>query len=219
MISVTFLLFQRWQISTKFPLLTTSDTRSLSAESYKWLKRNVTLNSSNKVRLSDRVDCFNLDGRDFLRQVVIPDVARRIRQEASSAIAKREFHVVMNLPAIAIEFLDVLPGCMGEEDLSSSGRAEGGEAVEEEEEEEEGKIPDFFLTVYCYCFSKAEDVVGDTRERVEAVLGTTLTDDACQIRDVRNVAPNKMMMLAKLSLNSQFLRGNSEPLPKRQRLC
>ena len=183
----------------------------------------MTLNSSNKIRLSDRVDCFNLDGRDFLRQVVIPDVARRIRQEASSAIAKREFHVVMNLPAIAIEFLDVLPGCMGEEDLSSSGRAEGGdglggEAVEVEEEVE-GKIPDFFLTVYCYCFSKAEDVVGDTRERVEAVLGTTLTDDACQIRDVRNVAPNKMMMLAKLSLNSQFLRGNSEPLPKRQRLC
>ena len=180
----------------------------------------MTLNSSNKVRLADRVDCFNLDGRDFLRQVVIPDVARRIRQEASSAIAKREFHVVMNLPAIAIEFLDVLPGCMEEEDLSSCGRAEGGdgvggEAVEEEKEE----IPDFFLTVYCYCFSKAEDVVGDTRERVEAVLGTKLGDDVCQIRDVRNVAPNKIMMLAKLSLNSQFLRGNSESLPKRQRLC
>merc|ERR1739838_1237824 len=110
---------------------------------------------------------------------------------------------------------------MEEEDMSSSGRAKGGdgvggEAVEEEEEEE---IPDFFLTVYCYCFSKAEDVVGDTRERVETVLGTKLADDVCQIRDVRNVAPNKIMMLAKLSLNSQFLRGNSESLPKRQRLC
>jgi len=185
----------------------------LNPESYKWLKRNVEINSSKKIRLSDRIDCFNLDGRDFLRQVVIPDVARRIL-DGGSRIAKKEFFVVMNLPAIAIEFLNVLPGCL-DAHLSQTEDVTG----ENEEDACAGSKRPFSVTVYCYCFSNADDVVAHTRSRVEAVLGTTFGEENCQIRNVRNVAPKKEMMVAKVRLTSDVLLSkNCEPMTKRQKV-
>eukprot|EP00768_Dysnectes_brevis_P009516 gnl/Dysnectes_brevis/965_a1075_1879.p1 GENE.gnl/Dysnectes_brevis/965_a1075_1879~~gnl/Dysnectes_brevis/965_a1075_1879.p1 ORF type:complete len:485 (+),score=99.26 gnl/Dysnectes_brevis/965_a1075_1879:60-1457(+) len=61
----------------------------LNPESYRWMTENVAAN-----RLEKSVDCYNLDGRDF-----IVDLEKR---------GVPFTRVIMNLPAIAISFLDSL---------------------------------------------------------------------------------------------------------------
>ena len=70
-------------------------------------------------------------------------------------------HVIMNLPAMAVDFLDVFSG---------------------------GLFGDNSPMIYSYCFSKAEDVVRDAQVQCERVLGANL--DAC-VHYVRDVAPIK----------------------------
>jgi len=198
-----------------------------------------------------------MDGRDFLKQVVIPDVAMRIH-EGGSRVAKKDLFVVMNLPAIAIEFLDVFPGCLtgylGERRVrktqqestveaeaeaegsvaSTNSEAESVQAATESVQAATEAEDDFAMIVYCYCFSNAVSVVADTRSRVEEVLKTKLKDENCQIRHVRNVAPKKEMMVARLRLTPDILLSSSkeveeqkeeeekgeeeEPMEKRQKL-
>jgi len=173
----------------------------LNPESFKWLEHNVTLNTSKKCRLSDHVKCFNLDGRDFLKTVLIPHVIRVLQGLPSDAPEK--MFVVMNLPALAIDFLDVFPGCLS--DITINGLDSWQ-----------------CLTVFCYCFSNAVDIEADVKYRVEQGLGTTLLDDNILIRHVRNVAPKKEMMVATLKLSWDLLtkikRVNSEPPPKKTKL-
>ena len=182
------------------------------------------LNSSKKVDLSSRIDCFNLDGRDFLRDFALPDIAKRVVQ-GGSAISKKEFFVVMNLPAMAIEFLDVfVPGCF--DDLLGDGGggppvvAASNELTESAIAAENGESSklaspnskDFSLTIFCYCFSNAEDLDADVRQRVDAVLrNAALKPEHCEIRQVRNVAPKKEMLVAKISLTPGMLLTFAEP--------
>ena len=78
------------------------------------------------------------------------------------------------------------------------------------------------MIVYCYCFSNAEAVVADTRSRVEETLKTKLKDENCQIRQVRNVAPKKEMMVARIRLTPEILlripEEEQEPMAKRQKI-
>lgn len=60
----------------------------LNPDSYKWLVRNVEING-----VKDKVECFNMDARDFIRKVF---------KEGGAD------YLVMNLPATAVEFLDAV---------------------------------------------------------------------------------------------------------------
>ncbi|KAH9246818.1 hypothetical protein BASA81_015596 [Batrachochytrium salamandrivorans] len=109
------------------------------------------------------ISAFNRDARQFLSRVfhsiVLPTTVS-------------EVHVVMNLPAIAIEFLDALIGALPETWT--------------------GPTP----IVHCYCFAKDDverDRQQDVQARIELVLQTTLD---IQVRTVRDVAPKKYMMCA-----------------------
>jgi tRNA (guanine37-N1)-methyltransferase len=132
----------------------------LNAESVKYLRVNTKLN-----KVETRVECFNKDGREFVRDLLTE---------------KREFqYVLMNLPAIAIEFLDVF---------------------------RDGVCDHFehMPRIYCYCFSKESTVEGrvkDVIKRAEMALNISSKDlKDLSVRDVRDVAPQKMYMCIEFEL-------------------
>ncbi|XP_020668856.3 tRNA (guanine(37)-N(1))-methyltransferase isoform X1 [Pogona vitticeps] len=168
----------------------------LNPESYKWLRHNCKLN-----KVDEKVQVFNMDGRDFLKGPVKEELVRQLSlKERESAL-----HIVMNLPAMAIEFLDVFRHLLDGEPART----------------------DLLPTVHCYCFSKHDDPAKDTRERVEACLGTSL-EGLCSVMLVRNVAPHKEMMRFSFRLPASVLYkplscpagadSPQEPTSKRMRL-
>mmetsp|Transcript_10321 Transcript_10321/g.16564 ORF Transcript_10321/g.16564 Transcript_10321/m.16564 type:complete len:308 (+) Transcript_10321:673-1596(+) len=136
----------------------------LNPESFKWLKENVRLN-----KVSHRVECFNLDGREFVK-----DITKRIM-----ATEQQLYNVVtMNLPAIAIEFLDVF------KDLYPPTFTK-----------------DQMPRIHCYCFARGEtpeELRKDALDRVEDVLGHKIVQ--VDVHNVRNVAPKKEMLCLSFDL-------------------
>lgn len=109
-----------------------------------------------------------MDGRDFL----LGPVREELRKELPLVKEqKTAFHIVMNLPALAIEFLDAFRHLLVAEPCSAA------------------VLP----TVHCYGFSKHENPTKDIQERAEAALGASL-EGRCSTYLVRNVAPNKEML-------------------------
>lgn len=85
-------------------------------------------------------------------------------------------HLAMNLPATAIEFLDVFKGAFD--------RAVWGSR----------KLP----TIHCYTFKRAAETFDDVVKRGEGYLGARITDP--HVREVRDVAPNKIMLCLTFTL-------------------
>ena len=111
----------------------------LNPESYKWLEINM---KTNKVKSEPQL--YNLDGREFIRNIVKPDLVEQW-QRREGVIPK--LHIVMNLPALAVEFLDVFPGLFNGNDPHD--------------------LPTWVPpTVYCHCFSKAENPEEDAKAQV-----------------------------------------------------
>ncbi|KAM6445027.1 tRNA (guanine(37)-N(1))-methyltransferase isoform 1-T1 [Rhynochetos jubatus] len=164
----------------------------LNPESYSWLLHNCRLN-----KVADKIKAFNMDGRDFLRGPVREELSKELpllREEQ-----KTSFHVVMNLPALAIEFLDVFRHLLVGEPCRAAG------------------LP----TVHCYGFSKRDDPAKDIQERAEASLGTSL-DGRCSTYLVRNVAPNKEMLCISFQIPADVLYKRpcpEEAKPASKRLC
>ncbi|NWT02242.1 TRM5 methyltransferase, partial [Mionectes macconnelli] len=147
----------------------------LNPESYHWLLHNCRLN-----KVDSKVKAFNMDGREFLRGPVREELSKELplmKEEQKNA-----FHVVMNLPALAVEFLDVFRHLLVGEPCSAAA------------------LP----TVHCYGFSKHEDPAKDIQERAEASLGTSL-DGRCSTYPVRNVAPNKEMLCISFQVPADVL--------------
>lgn len=156
----------------------------LNPDSYQSLELNVAKNKANQ---NDNVHCFNMDGRDFIKQIFSKEMERRWKDPSS----KGTVHVLMNLPALAVEFLDSFVGLFNQSSYKP-------------------KDPNCLPYVHCYYFSKCENLKQDTREAVERVLGCTLGDDI-SIREVRNVAPGKEMMCIKFKVpESVLFKGNVE---------
>ncbi|XP_070576776.1 LOW QUALITY PROTEIN: tRNA (guanine(37)-N(1))-methyltransferase-like [Ptychodera flava] len=158
----------------------------LNPESHKWLEKNVKRN-----KMQDRVECFNLDGREFIRTKLKKDLLER--HKINTEIKDRAFHVIMNLPALAIDFLDAFPGLFN--DISDEVRGEM-------------TLP----TIHCHCFSKAEDPCKDVRERIEQVLGSELREP--HIHNVRDVAPNKEMLCVTFSLPAEVVISERKNVTK-----
>uniref|UniRef100_A0A671LRD0 tRNA methyltransferase 5 n=1 Tax=Sinocyclocheilus anshuiensis TaxID=1608454 RepID=A0A671LRD0_9TELE len=94
----------------------------------------------------------------------------------------QKIHVVMNLPALALEFLDAFRGLLGPEPDQSL------------------FCPyDNLPQVHCYGFSKEDDAQRDVVERAEVSFKISL-QGRCSVHLVRNVAPNKEMMCVSFTL-------------------
>ncbi|KAM5129200.1 tRNA (guanine(37)-N(1))-methyltransferase [Mantella aurantiaca] len=159
----------------------------LNPESYKWLLHNCKLNKVDK-----KVKAFNVDGREFIRTVLKSELSEYIK----STERRKHLHIVMNLPAMAVEFLDAFRHLLDMEYYRDA----------------------ILPTVHCYGFSKDDNPEKDIRKRVEEYLGSVL--ESCSIHLVRNVAPNKEMMCISFKLPATVLFANKsdEPAQKRIRL-
>ncbi|XP_076841696.1 tRNA (guanine(37)-N(1))-methyltransferase isoform X2 [Brachyhypopomus gauderio] len=166
----------------------------LNPEAHRWLQHNARLN-----KVGAALTTFNLDGREFIRGPVRERLPGLMRGPGA-------VHVVMNLPALALDFLDAFRGLLGPEldqDLSC-----------------EASLPQ----VHCYGFSKEDDPQRDVVRRAEESLGASL-QGRCSVHMVRNVAPNKEMMCVSFCLPKEVVYRNrssteddsEEPSPKRQR--
>lgn len=147
----------------------------LNPESYRWLLHNCKLNKADR-----KVRAFNMDGRAFIRGPLRGELPTLMRGTG-------RVHVVMNLPALALDFLDAFRGLLAQD--QDQGLAEN-----------EGSLP----TVHCYGFSKQDDPQKDVTERASASLGTPL-EGRCSVHLVRNVAPNKEMMCVSFPLPKEVL--------------
>ncbi|XP_066535757.1 tRNA (guanine(37)-N1)-methyltransferase isoform X2 [Hoplias malabaricus] len=162
----------------------------LNPESHRWLLHNTKLN-----KVDAKVSTFNMDGREFLRGPVRERLPELMNGSAS-------IHVIMNLPALALEFLDAFRGLL-DQDM---------------EKELSNKLT--LPQVHSYGFSKEDDPKKDVVERAEAALGVSL-QGRCSVHLVRNVAPNKEMMCVSFTVPREVLFAKkkecSEPSPKRRK--
>lgn len=142
----------------------------LNPESYRWLQHNCKLN-----KVESKVQTFNLDGRAFIQGPMKQELPALLKGKAG-------IHVLMNLPALAVDFLDAFRGLLQQE---PSG---------------EETLP----TVHCYGFSKDNDPETDVVKRASCSLGFPL-EDRCSVHFVRNVAPNKDMMCVTFTLPQKVL--------------
>ncbi|XP_050407196.1 tRNA (guanine(37)-N1)-methyltransferase [Patella vulgata] len=165
----------------------------LNPESFKSLVKNIKLN-----KISAEVKTFNMDGREFITTVLKDDLIKRLTEDV-----KNDLHVAMNLPALALEFLDAYKSLLSMSDIS-------GFSIETIER----RLP----FVHCYCFTKSGEPEKDVQERAESILGMALPKDHV-IRYVRNVAPNKEMMCLSFKLFPDLIiAATSEPDAKKQKL-
>ena len=114
-------------------------------------------------------------------------------------------HIAMNLPAIAISFLDTFLSLLKREDVEDLTNID----------------PSVLPMVHVYAFSNADDKKNDLKGQCELKLATKL--DNIQIDFVRNVAPSKDMFRISIPLTADIL-FSSEVIDmsgsnKRQKLC
>ncbi|XP_041667827.1 tRNA (guanine(37)-N1)-methyltransferase [Cheilinus undulatus] len=147
----------------------------LNPESYRWLQHNCKLN-----KVESKVRTFNLDGRAFIRGPVKQELPALLK-------GKESIHVVMNLPALALDFLDAFRGLLHQDCIC------------------EGSLP----TVHCYGFSKDNDPETDVVKRASCSLGYPL-EKQCSVHFVRNVAPNKDMMCVTFTLPKDVLFSSDQ---------
>ncbi|XP_077968050.1 tRNA (guanine(37)-N(1))-methyltransferase-like isoform X2 [Styela clava] len=150
----------------------------LNEESYKWLLHNSKLNKA-------KLNAFNMDGRKFIKECLGKHLQLSSKTETIC--------VIMNLPALAIEFLDAFTGL-----VKNINRAEDNKTS--------SSLPP--VTVYCYAFSSAQDLKGDIKERAEQSLSENLPEHS--IREVRKVAPGKYMLCLSFEIPFSLLYEQSK---------
>lgn len=146
-------------------------SNDLNPMSYQALLGNIQLN-----KVTDFVKAYNMDARDFMRHII-----------AISLPTPKVDHVVMNLPALSIEFLDVFRGLYSKVDILAT-----------------INIP----KIHCMCFSSELDTYEiDIIKRATTALGAPIKN--YKIHYVRSVAPNKDMFYLCFKLPRDIAFQNS----------
>ena len=164
----------------------TVHANDLNPVSYEYLQRNVKLN-----KIKEGIHCYNMDGREFIKKIVKDDlISKWTKLEDEENV--NQIHVVMNLPALAVEFLDAFKGL-----LAGNEMLPGRTVV----------LP----KVYCYCFTditvtEESEKLNEVKERVIGIVGHSVEADLA-LRFVRTVAPNKDMMCVTFTLTWEILMG------------
>ncbi|ORZ03354.1 guanine(37)-N1-methyltransferase [Syncephalastrum racemosum] len=147
----------------------------LNPESFRWLQENIKIN-----KIMSGIKSYNLDGSAFIQQAA-HDL------QATSKEWKAFDHVVMNLPATAIEFLGAFRGIYRERKSLYEAAADP-------------KLP----TIHCHCFSKSQDPTRDIFDRVKQAIGLHIDESRAEVHLVRNVAPKKNMYCISFPLTPEI---------------
>lgn len=157
----------------------------LNPESYKWLLEN---SKSNK-KSTGNIQCFNKDAREFIRAEVKSSLLD-IWSNSDSDKNVDNAHIVMNLPALAITFVDVFHGLFSDH---------------QEYLERNILLPQ----AHIYCFSSSDNPETDVRKECEGHLGGDLDDEHfLGVNFVRNVSTNKSMYRIDFKVPKDILFSN-----------
>ena len=149
----------------------------LNPESIKWLKENIKLNKISP----EKIEVHNLDASNFFQNVLVKLLSWKPNPNEESF--ETNFHVPMNLPSLAHEFLEPLK--------SSVLKAE-----------QKIMMPIF---VHLYCFVTKENPTEEAILLVHKSLAMQNVSlgqfrDKCNVHEVRNVSVNKVMMCVSFNL-------------------
>lgn len=144
----------------------------LNPDSYKWLNHNSKANRIDPQYLKT----FNKDGRDF----IISD----LKSNLINYINKHNVNIVMNLPALAVEFLPAFCGLYNTDEIS------------------EITNPPI---VHVYCFAKGEDCEQIAKDLLCRNIGFDVNDKIINIFKVRTVSSFKEMMRISFKLDKNIL--------------
>ena len=197
----------------------------LNPDCAKYLKMNVQEN-----RVKNMVKCYNMDARAFIRALLAPPENSDVDREKEWLKAKADYetklsnfnakkkeakekkqpfreskpaliwaaadddgeppagatfdHIITNLPASGIEFLDCLKGSFDKNVW-------------------EGRdLP----MVHCYTFKGADETNDDVIKRGGTHLGADIVNG--EVRDVRDVSPNKLMVLLSFRVTPEVAFAN-----------
>lgn len=149
----------------------------LNPDSFEWLNHNAKLN---KVA-GDNFKSYNLDGTDFIKDVVRKELVV-INNSHNKKIGN--IHIVMNLPAQAMEFLNTFCGLLADDsDLEK------------------------FIepTVHVYCFTIGDTPEETAKKMLEENLKYPISLLNVEVSFVRNVSPKKDMMRVSFNLPKNLL--------------
>lgn len=120
------------------------------------------------------ISASNMDAREFIRKIDFTQPKTNL--------------VMINLPEIGIEFLDVFRGLFDQ-------RKDLGENT---------------FKIYCHCFSREKPAEVDVRRRIKKALSLTQEEEDIDLSlvHVRDVAPNKIMYSAEFRLPESVLVAN-----------
>jgi tRNA (guanine37-N1)-methyltransferase len=141
----------------------------LNPESYKWLNHNVEKNKVDKNYFKS----YNKDGKEFILE--------EIKELLPKYLNKNRIYILMNLPAMAVEFLSAFVNLC---------------------QDVEVQVPP---TVVLYCFAKGEDYESIAKNLLFQKLGFTIDDKIIDIFRVRTVSSLKEMMRITFKLDSEIL--------------
>ncbi|XXQ33641.1 tRNA (guanine(37)-N1)-methyltransferase [Plasmodiophora brassicae] len=153
----------------------TVHANDLNPRSVHYLKKNIALNG-----IDGSIIPYNLDARQFIEES---------RERQRTGEISMFDHIIMNLPAMALEFLDVFRGAYAPDE----------------------KRPR--IHVYCFTCAEEADAEDDILRRAESALGSPIVDPT--LHCVRKVAPRKDMYCLSFNLPEQAVGTSAERPMKR----
>ena len=155
---------------------------------------------------------YNLDGRAFMNTVLFDHVMGLVAGEQTSG----RRHVTMNLPAIAVEFLNVFQPLRPNNESAVAAAVEAAESSGEWAAAVNARwnslpagvdvtVIDKRVLFHVYCFSAAADLLADAVAQCERHLGYALPpENVEEVLMVRDVAPTKRMICVSFTLPEAF---------------
>lgn len=142
---------------------------------------------------------FNLDGREFITSKLKYHLIemlkyRLLNDEMTDVLSGSKFYVLMNLPAMSIEFLDSFRGLYDSNEVESIRQHFPVEFLTR-----------FGLNIFCYHFCKGEDV--ELEKLKNLIRSEIFGDETIEIESkyVRKVAPNKNMYCSMFTLRIEHM--------------